>query len=213
MIREPAEALDSLRKQVLAEHSGLTLTKLYNVRETILSGAPLSPAETDIRDRGLVLILNEHHEAIDTAVAAAYGLPADASEEAILESLVTLNRERTREEKRGEVRWLRPDYQRPRFGRDAATGEQIAAAELLAMPAPIVKPSFPTQPVERVATVLAILAASDVPLDAEAIALRFQQGLRIKPAVHGILVSLTRVGEVSTGDGGGSFARRLRATG
>jgi hypothetical protein len=212
-IRAPAEALDALRKQVLAEHPELTLTKLYNAREAILSGALLSPAEVEIRNRGLVLILNEYHEAIDAAVTAAYGLPADAGEEAILEALVALNRERTREEKRGEVRWLRPDYQRPRFGRDAAAGEQIAAAELLVMPTPAVKPSFPPQPVERVATVLAILAASDAPLDAEAIALRFQQGLRIKPAVHGILVSLARVGEVSTGDGGGSFARRLLATG
>lgn len=37
--------------------------------------------------------------------------------------------------------------------------------------------------------------------------------LRIRPAVRAILVSLSRVGEVSTGDRGKSFARRLLATG
>lgn len=213
-IREPAEALDALRKDVLTRHPDLTLTGLYNVREAILAGRPLSAAEADIRDRGLVLILNEHHEAIDAAVAAAYGLPANADEEAILAMLVGLNRGRAREEERGTVRWLRPDYQRPRLGRETAVGEQIEAAELLSLPArDNSRPIFPTSPVERVAAVLAVLAASNAPLDADAIARRFSQGLKVRPAVRGILVSLARVGEVSTGDGGTRFARRFRATG
>ncbi len=213
-IREPAEALDALRKDVLARHPDLTLTGLYNVREAILAGRSLSAAEADIRDRGLVLILNEHHEAIDAAVATAYGLPADAEDETILAMLVALNRDRAREEERGTARWLRPDYQRPRFGREAAVGEQIEAAELLALPAPgSARPVFPSQPVERVAAVLAVLATASKPLDAEAIAQRFRQGLKVRSAVRAILISLARVGEVSTGDGGASFARRLRATG
>ncbi|WP_347975402.1 type IIL restriction-modification enzyme MmeI [Bosea vestrisii] len=213
-IREPAEALDVLRKEVLERHPDLTLTKLYNVREAILAGRPLSSAEGDIRDRGLVLILNEHHEAIDTAVATAYGLPANADDETILALLVALNRDRAREEERGARRWLRPDYQRPRFGREAAVSEQIEAAELLSLPVPGGgTPIFPIQPVERVAAVLAILAVSHAPLDADAIALRFRQGLRVRPAVRAILVSLARVGEVWTGDGGASFVRRFLATG
>jgi SAM-dependent methyltransferase len=211
-IRAPAEALDALRKQVLAEHPQLSLTQLYNVRRQVLAGADLTAEAAEVRDRGLVLILNEHHQALDQAVCAAYGLPAAAEDEAILARLVTLNRERMREEERGLTRWLRPDYQRPRFGREAA-GEQVAAAELLVMPPAESKPSFPTQPVERVAAVLAMLAASTQPLDAGLIAQRFRQGLKIRPAVHGILVSLARVGEVSPMDGGASFARRLRAAG
>lgn len=213
-IREPAEALDALRKDVLERHPDLTLTRLYNVREAILAGRPLSAAEADIRDRGLVLILNEHHEAIDAAVAAAYGLPANADDETILAMLVALNRGRAREEERGTVRWLRPDYQRPRFGREVVVGEQIEAAELLSLPASDrSRTIFPTSPVERVAAVLAVLAASNTPLDANSIALRFRQGLKVKHAVRAILVSLARVGEVSTRDGGASFARRFLATG
>lgn len=214
VIRASAEALDALRKDVLERHLNLTLTRLYNVREAILAGRPLSSTEADIRDRGLVLILNEHHEAIDAAVASAYGLPADAEDETILAMLVALNRDRAREEERGTTRWLRPDYQRPRFGREAAVDEQIEVAELLSLPAPrSAKPVFPTQPVERVAAVLAVLATATMPLDAAAIAQRFRQGLKVRGTIAAILISLARVGEASTMDGGGSFVRRFLATG
>lgn len=213
-IREPAGALDALRKDVLARHPDLTLTKLYNVREAILAGRLLSTTEADIRDRGLALILNEHHEAIDAAVAAAYGLSANADDETVLALLVALNRDRAREEERGTMRWLRPDYQRPRFGREAAVGEQIEAAELLVLPAPdTAKPIFPTQPVERVAAVLAVLATATMPLDAAAIAQRFRQGLKVRAAIAVILISLARVGEVSADEGKTRFGRRFAATG
>ncbi|MDU0343810.1 hypothetical protein, partial [Bosea rubneri] len=75
------------------------------------------------------------------------------------------------------------------------------------------RPVFPTQPVERVAAVLAILAKGGAPLDAEAIALRFRQGLKVRPAIRAVLVSLARVGEVSTADGGRRFGRRFAALG
>ncbi len=213
-IRAPAEALDALRKQVLAAHPDLTLTRLYNVREAIRAGAVLTARDEDVRDRGLVLILGEHHDAIDAAVTAAYGWPADVGAEEILSRLLDLNRERCREEGRGQVRWLRPDYQRPRLGREGAAAEQVEAAELLVMPAVAMgRPAFPTEPVERVAAVLSMLAASPAPLDAEAIARSFRQGLQVRAAVRAILVSLARVGEVSTVDGGRRFARRLVAAG
>ena len=213
-IREPAEALDALRKQVLAAHPGLTLTGLYNVHEKIRAGLPLTPGDEDVRGRGLVLILGEHHDAIDAAVAAAYGWPADAGAEEVLSRLIALNRERRGEEARGAVRWLRPDYQRPRFGEGGGLGEQVEAAELLSLPSAVVgRPVFPSQPVERVAAVLAILAKGGAPLDAEAIALQFRQGLKVRPAIRAVLVSLARVGEVSTADGGRRFGRRFAALG
>ncbi|WP_439495146.1 class I SAM-dependent DNA methyltransferase [Bosea sp. (in: a-proteobacteria)] len=212
-IRKPAEALDTLRKQVLEDHPDLTLTKLYNMRDAIRAERVLTSAEAGMRDRGLVLIINEHHDAVDAAVAAAYGWPADLGTDDILARLVALNRERGREEARGEMRWLRPDYQRPRFARDGKGGEQIEAVELAPAEPARVKPSFPAAPVERVAAVLAALAASSAPLDEAQIALGFAQGIRIKGAVRAILISLARVGEVSTGDGGRSFTRRLVASG
>lgn len=213
-IRKPAEALDALRKQVLDDHPELTLTKLYNIREAIRAGQALDEDEAAIRDKGLVLILNEHHDAIDQAVAAAYGWPTELSDDDILARLVALNAQRAREEMAGQVRWLRPDYQRPRFARDGKGGEQIEAAELVAPAlAAAGKEAFPTDAVERVAAVLAALGAAPTPLDADAIAQGFKQGLRVRRAVRDILVSLARVGEVSTADGGRTFSRRLTASG
>ena len=213
-IRKPAEALDALRKRVLDEHPELTLTGLYNVREAIRAAQPLDDEQIAIRDKGLVLILNEHHDAIDAAVAAAYGWPVDLADDDILARLVALNAERAREEMAGQVRWLRPDYQRPRFARDGRGGEQIEAAELVAPAlAAAGKASFPTEPVERVAAVLAALAVAPAPLDADAIAQGFKQGLKVRRPVRDILVSLARVGEVATSDGGVSFTRRRVASG
>jgi hypothetical protein len=183
------------------------------VREALLAGYALTAAEADIRDRGLVMILDEHHEAIDAAVAAAYGWPVDLTEEEMLTRLVALNRQRALEEAKGLVRWLRPDYQRPRFGSSGRGSEQVEAALSVPMPAPASKPAFPTDAVGRVAAVLAALAGTPAPIDAAAIAGRFRQGLKVERAIRDILISLARVGEISTLDGGHSFARRLLASG
>src|SRR5690349_13045591 len=107
-----AEELDAHRKRVLAEHPHLTLTGLYNVLEKLRSStAPdaLSTADRRIFDDGLVLILKELHDRLDAEVAAAYGWPADISDNDILARLVALNHERVQEEAAGNVRWLRPD--------------------------------------------------------------------------------------------------------
>src|SRR6185312_3679718 len=118
-IRRIAEDLDAHRKRVLTDHPHLTLTGLYNVLERLRAGtqpADLTPDERRIFDDGLVLILKEYHDSLDHAVAVAYGWPADLPEADILARLVALNQERVREEAAGQVRWLRPDYQIPRFG-------------------------------------------------------------------------------------------------
>ncbi len=50
----------------------------------------------------------------------AYGWPHDLSDDEILRRLVDLNRERAEEEKRGLIRWLRPEFQNPEGTRPAA---------------------------------------------------------------------------------------------
>ena len=64
-------------------------------------------------DDGLIGILRQIHDQIDSATAEAYDWPNDLSDENILKRLVTLNRERALEEAKGQIRWLRPDYQIP----------------------------------------------------------------------------------------------------
>jgi hypothetical protein len=72
-IRAEAEALDRLRKTVLADHADLTLTGLYNVLEALKAGRALTDKERDVHDRGLVTLIRQHHDAIDALVAQAYG--------------------------------------------------------------------------------------------------------------------------------------------
>jgi hypothetical protein len=114
-IASAARKLDRLRRKVLARHEDLTLTKLYNVlellREAERTGAILSDADREIATRGCVSLIHQYHDTIDAAVAEAYGWPADLSDEDILERLVALNKQRAAEEAKGEIKWLRPDFQ------------------------------------------------------------------------------------------------------
>ena len=89
-----------------------------------LEGAPpRSGEDLDKADRATAAragIIARLHEQIDAAVAQAYGWPTDLSPSEIVTRLVALNAERAAEESQGHIRWLRPDYQIPRFGTKAA---------------------------------------------------------------------------------------------
>jgi hypothetical protein len=200
---------------VLAEHPHLTLTGLYNVLEKLRAGAnPDGLHEHDRRifDDGLVLIIKELHDKLDVAVAEAYGWPADLQDDEILARLVTLNRERAEEEKRGLVRWLRPDYQIPRFAKGAdkqaakEEGAQIAA-ELIAAVGQ--KPSFPSGAVEQKAAVFAALSAATSPLDAKGLAAQFRRAKTTENKIGDVLASLARLGYVTSGDGKTFMLRRV----
>lgn len=115
-IAELAEELDATRKQALEEVPGLTMTELYNLREKWRSGAEMDLIEQARVQAARAPIVDRLHEQIDAAVAEAYGWPADLPPSEIVARLVALNHERAAEEKEGTVRWLRPDYQIPRFG-------------------------------------------------------------------------------------------------
>jgi hypothetical protein len=110
-IRELGEALDAHRKKQQAAHPGLTITGMYNVLEKLRSGEPLTAKDKKIHDDGLVSVLKKIHDDLDAAVFDVYGWPATLSDDEILERLVALNYERAAEEKRGLIRWLRPEFQ------------------------------------------------------------------------------------------------------
>lgn len=209
-----AEELDAHRKRVLAAHDHLTLTGLYNVLERLKAGAKpdeLNDRERRIFDDGLVLILKELHEKLDIAVADAYGWPVDLPEEEVLSRLVALNKERAKEEKRGKVRWLRPDYQIPRFGSVKEKEEQMEAdlgeAILAAVSGP--KPSFPADERDQTPAVLHQLMEAGGLLDAETIASAFKQGRKCLGSVQAVLAALYRMGLVSSTDGKRFAFRRV----
>ena len=213
-IRVVAEELDAHRKRVLADHPHLTLTGIYNVLETLREGVPLSRDDHRVYDDGLVLILKELHDKLDAAVADAYGWRADLAVDEILARLVTLNKDRAKEEAQGLVRWLRPDYQISRFGSvkekaelDLVGGKLGTEAALPSGP----KPSFPADDLGQNIAVTTILAAASGPLDANSLAAAFKQGRRIVPKVASVLAALSRMGFVTTGDAGKTFVLRRAA--
>ena len=118
--RDLVEELHSTRKAALAENDKLTMTGLYNFVAPIREGT-LPPEHEAAATRARAFIVAKLHDDLDQAVADAYGwgeewrrAPLPPAE--IVRRLVALNAERAAEEAAGRVRWLRPDYQIPRFG-------------------------------------------------------------------------------------------------
>lgn len=194
-IRAEAEALDTLRKQVLAQHENLTLTKLYNVLEALREGRPLTEAERDIHDRGLVTLIRQHHDAIDALVAQAYGWSTDLSDEDILTRLVALNKERATEEAKGLVRWLRPDFQAPDY--QAPVTQTLDLGETAPVLPDNVIP-WPGSLPEQVSAVQQVLSAAASPLAPQDVARAFK-GKRAS-TVRPVLDALAGIG----------MARRLK---
>ena len=218
-----AEALDAHRKRVQADHPDITLTEMYNVLHKLraASGSPsplmgegarradeggLSPREEDIKSRALILILRELHDELDAAVLAAYGWPQGLSDDDTLTRLVALNKARAAEEATGHVRWLRPDYQRPRFGTTAQKAEK-GQLDLVA-PADKGKPAFPSDERRRTAAIFAILASAPGPLSAADIAARFRKGKQNEKEIALTLRAFVRFGDLATPDGGKTFLLR-----
>jgi type I restriction-modification system DNA methylase subunit len=120
VVAEIAERLDQARRSALAENPKLTMTGLYNLVEEIRSGAELSPQREAEVVKARARIVAKLHDDLDQAVADAYGWGEEWRRAAlppgeIVARLVKLNAERAAEEKAGKIRWLRPDYQIPRF--------------------------------------------------------------------------------------------------
>ncbi len=124
-IAELAEELDATRKAALAEVPGLTMTEIYNLRAKLQSGEKLSPTDEDRARAARAGIVHRLHEQIDAAVAEAYGWGddwkmGDLTPSEIVTRLVALNAERAKEEAEGNIRWLRPEDQIPRYSHKKA---------------------------------------------------------------------------------------------
>jgi hypothetical protein len=104
------------------------MTGMYNVVEKLRSGEKLTDKERAVHEIAACGVLRDLHDELDALVARAYGWPWPMEREEVLERLVALHDERVEEEKRGIVRWLRPEYQVPRFGGAAVTAQEPALA-------------------------------------------------------------------------------------
>ncbi len=158
-IRDVATRLDAHRTAALARDERVTMTGMYNVVEKLRSGAALTPKERSIHEIAACGVLKDLHDELDVLVAQAYGWPWPMQREEILERLVALHDERVAEEQRGLVRWLRPDYQIPRFGKDLAAAPAEFDLPAFVPASPTLQPAkwAPTA-VEQLTTITALLA-------------------------------------------------------
>jgi len=191
-IRGISEKLDAHRWVRLEQHPDLTMTGLYNVLEALRAGRELTASEKNVYEAGLVSILRKLHDELDTAVAQAYSWPVELPDEEILSRLVALNAERAEEEKDGNIRWLRPEYQ------TMSENERQKQAELaLAAPppsraarkpkpgkdGPSTKLTWPTELLEQTIAVrdaVAFLRAKNVAVTTDRVAACFERVSRKK---------------------------------
>jgi hypothetical protein len=130
-------------------------------------------------------------------------------DEIILERLVALNAERAAEEAAGHVRWLRPDYQIPRFAKGAVakSGELDLGATVVAIDKGL--PVFPKDKGEQVMAIRAVLVAANRPMDAAAVSRAFKGGgKKIEQRVVQALNTLVRYAEITALPNGTFAARR-----
>ena len=155
---EVAERLDAHRKAAIERDEVVTMTGMYNVVEKLRCGEALTPKERKIHEIAACGVLKDLHDELDALVAKAYGWEWPLEREVILERLVALHDERVREEKAGKVRWLRPDYQIPRFGKDLPAAG-LGLAERAAKAAPKAKrPAWPADLISRIGAIKRLLA-------------------------------------------------------
>ena len=198
-LADAGERLDGFRKARLAEHPDLTLTRLYNALEAHRAGRTpdhgMTPEEAADFEHASVVVLAELHADIDALTLDAYGWPRELTGDALLARLVALNAERRAEEAQGRVRWLRPDYQRPRFAKGTVAGPQQAGDLIGALPsAPAERAPWPREPRLQVLAIKGALAEA-APLTPSDLAARFK-GRAAATEVPRLLAVLQKGGQV-----------------
>ena len=199
---------------------------MYNVLDALRLRRALTPREQITHTNGLVSVLAELHDRIDTLVLQAYGwsdlapalvgrpggtLPwpgkpaaqAQAEEELLLR-LVALNAERAAEEARGEVRWLRPEFQDPSRRATPMTAapavlsvqDEIEMIEVpvAAAPTAATRRAWPADLPGQVRAVADALTAAPGALDEAALAAGFTGRGAWKKRLPDILLTLEALG-------------------
>jgi hypothetical protein len=197
------EALDAHRKRQQSRFEMLTMTDMYNVLAKLRSKERLTEKEKNIHEQGLVSGLKQIHDDLDAAVSGAYGWPQDLSDDEILRRLVELNRERAEEEKRGGVRWLRPEYQNPQGAHEAAATQSELPISQEIVRSPVVKVDkrpWPKTLPERAQAVRAVLAENPAGLTPEQLAQLFMRAN--SKLVSDLLQTLVSLGQARDVEGG-----------
>ncbi len=202
-----ALAIEAHRTTALERHQSVTVTGLYNILQKLAADEHLTAKERAIFEKGSCGVLLDLHRELDAAVAEAYGWSWPEPPALILERLVALHDRRVEEEAAGTVRWLRPDYQRPRFGGEtdaqapAPTLGLPDAPSVAAAPAATAPTPWPADAIGQI-TVLRSMAAM-TPVSIEEAVQRLVGAKR--DIVHRHLETLAMLGELRD-VGGGRYA-------
>lgn len=200
-------AIDEHRKVAIRRDSTVTVTGMYNVLEKLRKAELLNTKERAIFETAACGILRDLHDELDSAVAAAYGWSWPEPPALILERLVALHDRRVEEEAAGNVRWLRAEYQRPRFGGESDSQASVPSlglpdtASVAAAPAATAPTPWPADAIGQI-TVLRSMAAG-TPVSIEEAMQRLAGAKR--DIVHRHLETLAMLGEVRD-VGGGRYA-------
>jgi hypothetical protein len=182
------------------------MTGLYNARARLAAGASLTEAQRAVHEAGCVGLLDHLHQRLDAAVMTAYGWPVDLSAQEAVVRLVALNRERAVEEARGEVRFLRPEFQTGRV-KTSRRAIQIEAT----LDAAVSLPSLPEAPGPMASALLHALRQEGVPVGPRALAARFggRRGRRMEDRIEQTLAVLAVAGSVQRTQDGWFTPRRV----
>lgn len=223
-IRSVAEQLDAHRKLQQSQNPDLTLTGIYNVLEKLRSGVQISDKEKAINEQGLVSVLRDLHDELDRAVFEAYrwtdlaekllGRPGATTplvdkpaeqveaEKELLSRLVALNAERAAEERKGIVRWLRPEFQAAATKPAQTEMEMPETEEVAGKPTKAGRQLWPKDLPDQVRAVAEALATERRVLDLEGIAGRFTGKGTWKKRLPQLLETLESVGRARKVKGG-----------
>jgi hypothetical protein len=196
-----AERLDAHRKAAIARGDKVGMTAMYNVVDKLRAGTYLTAAERAVHELAACGTLRDLHDELDRLVAEAYGWPAGEPTAAILDRLVGLHDERVAEERAGKVRWLRPDYQVPRFASEGATTTATEEEAVPEAPPTPTRSAWPADAIGQITALRALAAARAISVDDAAGA--FEGAKRELVARH--LETLAILGEVRD-VGAGRFA-------
>lgn len=195
-IGDIAESIHAHRQAALARHEVVGMTVMYNVVDKLRAGAELTEAEREVHEIAACGTLRDLHDELDRLVAEAYGWPWPEQPAQILDRLVTLHDRRVEEERAGTVRWLRPEYQKPRFAKSSGPTTETQTdsgdeptARAAARPAPA---SWPADAVGQITALRALVTAGTITVD-EAVT-RFAGARRDIVARH--LETLAILGEL-----------------
>ncbi|MFJ6024818.1 class I SAM-dependent DNA methyltransferase [Brevundimonas sp. NPDC092305] len=190
------EALNDTRRRMLDENPDLTLTGLYNLLEGSRAGHLTTRQEEQAR-RTQIVILRELHDEIDQLAAAAWGW---VNQQDAVAALAALNRVRAEEERRGQVRWLRPEIQRGRAG-GAARGVDAPEMVFTQSDRRSGRPAFPSERYEQPLALQLALSQLGGPAAPRDLARRFSGSVRLS-RIDRVLTTLHRYGHVERLDDG-----------